>query len=136
MKLKKSDRNRKYKDTKKLLSNRPKKIYLAGPMRYYPEFNFPAFFHYANKLKELGFVVFNPAERDTIQDNFNPKKDLAKPLRWYMKYDLPAVCESDAVVVMPGWEHSQGARLEVHTAREVGIPVFDVNAVIGGLVII
>lgn len=36
----------------------------------------------------------------------------------------------DAVVVMPGWEASQGARLEVHVARECGIPVVELDALI------
>ncbi|WP_371807265.1 DUF4406 domain-containing protein [Pseudomonas sp. KK4] len=30
------------------------------------------------------------------------------------------------VAVLPGWENSKGARLEVHIARELGMPV--VNA--------
>lgn len=40
-----------------------------------------------------------------------------------MKFDLPAVLDSDAVAVLPGWERSTGARLEVHVARVCGIPV-------------
>ncbi len=113
-----------------------KKIYLAGPMRHFPEFNFPAFMGYGEMLKEMGFQVFNPAERDTIQDNFNPKKDKAKSLKWYMKYDLPAVCDSDLVAVITGWEHSQGARLEIHVAREIGVPVFNISDILQGKVVI
>ena len=40
------------------------KVYVAGPMRGIPEFNFPAFFAAADKLRGDGFAVFNPAERD------------------------------------------------------------------------
>lgn len=42
----------------------------------------------------------------------------------YMRHDLPAVLNSDLVVVLPGWQKSTGARLEVYVAEKCGIPVF------------
>ena len=38
-------------------------IYVAGPMRGYPEFNFPSFHAAAAQLRAAGHTVFNPAER-------------------------------------------------------------------------
>ena len=102
-----------------------KRCYLAGPMRGYPEFNFPAFFAAAKSLRERGFEVWSPAENDVHQDGFDPAKDSAQPMRHYMKRDLPAVLDADFVAVLPGWEKSQGACLEVHVARTCGIPVHD-----------
>lgn len=99
------------------------RVYLAGPMRGYPEYNFPAFHEATADLRERGYEVWSPAERDEAE-GFDPKTDEAKSLAYYMAYDLKAVCESDAVVVLDGWEDSQGARLEVHVAREIGLPVW------------
>lgn len=99
--------------------------YLAGPMRGYPEYNFPAFHAAAAKLRGHGLIVWSPAENDVHADGFDPTKQGSHaPLRHYMKRDLPAVLNADMVCVLPGWEKSQGAQLEVHVARECGIPVY------------
>ena len=42
---------------------RPLHVYLAGPMTGIAEFNFPAFDAAAAKLRDLGYVVFNPPPR-------------------------------------------------------------------------
>lgn len=97
--------------------------YLAGPMRGIPEYNFPAFYAAAAALRERGFEVWSPAEHDVHQDGFDPTKDKAQPMRYYMKRDLPAVLGADFVAVLPGWESSQGATCEVMVARACGIPV-------------
>ena len=106
------------------------KCYLAGPMRGIPEYNFPAFFAAAEQLKKLGHEVWNPAEHDVKLDNFNPKTDAVKDLKYYMKRDLPAVLESDAVVVLPGWEESGGAKLETRVAMTCGISVYDLDDIL------
>ena len=98
------------------------KIYLAGPMRGLPGFNFPAFASAACELRRLGHEVWSPHERDEAE-GFDPDRSEAAPLAYYMQFDLPAVCRSDAVVCLAGWAASKGARLEVHVARAVGLPV-------------
>jgi hypothetical protein len=91
-------------------------------MRGYEEYNFPAFHAASKVLREAGWEVWSPAERDEAE-GFNPKTDKAHPLAYYMQFDLPAVCGSDAVWLLDGWEDSDGARLEVYTAHYLGIPV-------------
>jgi hypothetical protein len=98
-------------------------VYLAGPMRGLPEFNFPAFDAAALDLRARGYTVCSPAEMDKELDDFDPNVDEARSMAFYMTRDLPAVCSSDAVVVLPGWQKSQGALLETHVARACGIPV-------------
>jgi hypothetical protein len=111
------------------------RIYLAGPMRNIPEFNFPAFHSYAAKLRAEGHQVFNPAERDAERDGKNwdkeaPDGDLkvatAKgfDLRVALGDDLAFICrDADAIAVMPGWERSKGATAEKATADALGLRV-------------
>jgi hypothetical protein len=104
-----------------------KKIYLAGPMRGYPLFNFPAFELAATHLRKLGFEVWSPAENDVEVDGFDPAKpgNCAKTMSHYMQRDLPAVCNADAVALLPGWQKSEGANLEVYVARKLGKHIVD-----------
>ncbi len=103
------------------------KVYLAGPMRGIESYNFPAFNWTAQHLRKQGYKVFNPAQRDIDEDGFDPDKDTPRDIKEYMVYDLAALCQSDAVVVLGGWEKSQGASLEVHVARQLGMPIYDAD---------
>lgn len=110
------------------------KVYVAGPMRGYPKFNFPAFDAAAEYMRTVfaGEVV-NPADHDrkvypdieswpgfaTGDVDQCPKFSFAAAMKW----DLQQVLESDDVFVLPGWEKSTGARHEVTVALTAGIPV-------------
>ena len=112
---------------------RPIRVYLSGPMRGYPEFNFPAFNRYAAKLREEGFEVFNPAEKDRERygDDFAAKfptgdEEAASnegfSLREALAIDLDYVCrEADIIAMLPGWENSSGARAELAAAEALGL---------------
>ena len=106
------------------------RVYLAGPMRGIPEYNFPAFYAAAKALRDIGCEVWSPAENDVEKDGFDPTKDKAQPMCHYMRRDLPAVLNSDAVVVLPGWEKSEGAQLEAHVAKKCGIPIHELDAML------
>lgn len=110
------------------------KIYIAGPMRGIPEFNFPAFFAAAEKLRADGHVVFNPAARDNEHHGVDISKGnetgdesiaAAKHgfnLRDALGADLAYICaEADAVALLPGWENSKGANAERATALALGL---------------
>ncbi|VVN88497.1 hypothetical protein PS718_01690 [Pseudomonas fluorescens] len=100
-----------------LTAARAKHLYLAGPMTGFEDFNFPAFNKMAAELRARGYVVENPAEHGVVDG-----ADWAD----YMAYDLTRLGLCGQVAVLPGWENSKGARLEVHIARELGMKV--VNA--------
>jgi hypothetical protein len=98
----------------------PKRLYLAGPMSDVPKYNFPLFNRVASRLRGQGYSVFNPAE--------NKDGGLRRPRSYYMRLDIPALLESDAVAVLPGWEKSRGASLEVWLALDLDMPVFNVRS--------
>lgn len=114
------------------------KVYLAGPMRGIPEFNFPAFHAAAARLRAQGHTVFNPAERDIEHHGVDISKGNATGdetiavavhgfnLREALNDDLTFIClQADAVAVLPGWESSKGARAEVATAHALGLEVME-----------
>jgi hypothetical protein len=115
-----------------------KKVYLAGPMRGIPEFNFPAFHRYAAILREQGYFVFSPAEKDNerhgtdisagnasgceqvaaAQHGFNLREALFDDLRFI-------TLEADAIAMMPGWQNSKGARAERATAEALNLEIME-----------
>ncbi len=112
------------------------KIYVAGPMRGIPEFNFPAFHAAAAALRAAGHTVFTPAERDNerhgvdiskgneagdesvaaVQHGFNLREALAAELAYICRH-------ADAVALLPGWENSKGANAERATAAALGLEI-------------
>lgn len=102
----------------------PRTVYIAGPMRDREEYNFPAFHAAAKDLRSRGFCVLSPAEHDE-ENGFNSKTspiealDLEDSMRW----DIKAVLQAEAVVVLPGWRSSRGCAVEVAVAEAVGTEV-------------
>lgn len=103
------------------------RLYLAGPMTGKPDLNKQAFKTATKDLRSRGMSVWNPCEQD-LRDKRRDGEDVVEwsnrmGLGYFMRKDLPQVCASDAVVVLPGWQKSKGARREVRVARWCHIPV-------------
>lgn len=109
--------------------------YIAGPMRGYKNYNFDVFNWTAKLLRSRGWEVHNPAENDM---KFGSQEDVdraiseveqrfptANPLKLFLRQDLNDILHSDCVFVLPGWQDSQGAIVEVFVARGTGTPVYD-----------
>lgn len=120
------------------------KIYLAGPMRGIPEFNFPAFMAAAQKLEARGHIVFNPAAKDNEKHGVDISKgnltgdeafataQYGFSIRDALGADLAWICaEADAVVLLPGWQNSKGAQAEAATGYALGLSVMDLDEVEG-----
>lgn len=117
------------------------KIYVAGPMRGIPEFNFPKFNRVTKALRAMGHEVFNPAERDIERhggvdiskgnaagDETVAVKEHGFSLRVALGEDLAWICaEADAVALLPGWQRSKGAKAEKATAEALGLPTYEVD---------
>lgn len=100
---------------------KPIRIYIAGPMRGYPEHNFPAFHAAAFQFRCAGFIVENPAEIGLA----NHGNDPAVPGGQYLRDDVRVITHCDAIALLPGWEASTGARCEVVVAITLGLQFFD-----------
>lgn len=100
------------------------KVYLAGPMTGLPLFNFPAFDEAEAKLRALGYDVINPAQLDR-DVGFDPTSTSVSKafLRDALRRDLSALCDADAIAMLPGWEQSGGARVEWTLATHLGLDV-------------
>jgi len=104
------------------------KVYIAGPMSGMEDFNFPAFFEAERELEKLGYDVINPAHNDgaTVQEALQSAGTPESPNNlwsYYMKRDLPHVMDVDMLCLLPGWEKSKGATLEVTVAKALGLPL-------------
>lgn len=105
------------------------KVYIAGPMRGIPLGNFPAFDAAAAYLRARGYTVFNPADNDrALGFDGNNGEDVApEAFQQMMRWDLARVMESDAVVFLPGWQNSRGAKAERVVAHYCGVPCYDLR---------
>jgi hypothetical protein len=108
------------------------KYYLAGAMRGYKDFNFPAFHKAAAMLRAEGHEVFSPADNDISkhgEDLFKSadgseaeikSKGFSKRRAFYD--DTRYIClEAEAIALLPGWENSAGAQAEWALAKALGL---------------
>ena len=89
-----------------------KRVYLSGPMTGIADNNFPAFHEWAARLRADGFDVVSPAELPE-----------AETWELCLRKDMRELPTCDAIALMPGWERSKGAHLELHVAHRLGMEV-------------
>lgn len=86
-------------------------------MTGYAEMNYPAFNEAAAFWRAAKWNVENPAE------NFNGDATLSYAT--YMRQDITQLMTVDAIALLPGWEQSKGARLELLIANSLELEVYD-----------
>lgn len=91
------------------------KVYVAGPMTGYPQFNYPAFFKAADALRTLGHDPINPARIDG--------REGCKTWLDFMRAALRDIADADAIALLPGWHESRGAALERDLGDRLGLDV-------------
>jgi hypothetical protein len=109
------------------------RVYLCGPMRGHPAWNAAAFDRYAAEWSLEGHTVLSPVVRDRRQgldpDTATREQLAAKAGDWvWMRQviaeDVEMICGVEALVVLPGWESSTGATVEVALALFLGLPIY------------
>jgi hypothetical protein len=93
------------------------KMYLSGPMDNVEDFNHPLFHRVAQEFRNVNFAVCNPAE---FFDG-----DKTRERKEYMREAFKYILEADTIVLLPGWEESKGARLEVAMATELDLTIME-----------
>jgi len=86
-------------------------------MRGMPNSNYASFEEARTRLRNAGYHVYCPAEGNTelaTDESFASQ----------MERCVEAVLKSDAVIVLPGWTKSEGAKVEVAVAVATGKRVF------------
>jgi hypothetical protein len=112
------------------------RIYIAGPMRGLPFYNFPAFDKACTDLNQQGFWAVSPADLDRTLYGMDPW-ELPEGHNWHehpawmpdeeevLRTDINVLRTCDAVLLLTGWQNSEGAKRERKEAFEHGIGVDD-----------
>jgi len=98
------------------------RTYIAGPITGVAHYR-DHFARAAKSLETAGHAVVSPAELP-IREGWE----------WadYMRAALPLMLTCQRVALLPGWEASRGARIEVELADELGMPVRTVAGWLAG----
>jgi Domain of unknown function (DUF5664)/Domain of unknown function (DUF4406) len=110
------------------------KVYLAGPMTGIANFNFPEFDRVSADLRKKGFEVVSPAELDSpearraaLKSPDGDPSHYAEGESWgdCLARDVKLIADEDieAIVVLPNWGKSRGAKLETFVGRLCGVPI-------------
>ena len=103
------------------------KLYLAGPMSGLPNFNYDLFGLATLMLRERGHEVHSPHEghdKDPGEEDYS----------YYLISGIEKLLRCDAIVLLPGYEASKGAILELHIAIKCKMAVYNFDPKVGVLI--
>lgn len=102
------------------------KVYIAGPMRGFPGWNFDVFHAAAERWREAGHHAFNPAATFSGLGYVTDDATVDRAhLNHVIQIDLACLYAADAIALLPGWEKSSGSTVELALAQFLRMPVFD-----------
>lgn len=93
------------------------KIFIAGPMRGYPNYNFDKFDGIEKLLKDNGVECVNPGrisrkfKEVEVNNDINVYNEMVR-----LQQEAQKTC--NAILLLDGWQWSKGVMLEVKTAAE------------------
>lgn len=94
--------------------------YIAGPMTGIQDYNAHTFNKAEEALQEIVEDVINPHNPDDIDDD--GKANYSR--EYYIRRAVKQVTEADMMVMLPLWEGSSGAKLEMRIACELNLPIY------------
>ena len=94
-----------------------KKMFLSGPITGKEDYNHPLFHRVAAEFRMAGFEVCNPAE---FFDG-----DTTKERHEYMRESFKYLQEADTIILLPGWQESEGAKVEAAVAKELDLIIVE-----------
>lgn len=99
-------------------------FYLGGPMRGYPDLNYPLFNKVCELMTNKGLLVYNPA----AYDGGLSLGDTGNAFAFCMLRDLNAVINlCDGIALLPEWRDSLGANVESFVAFACGKRIVEIN---------
>lgn len=98
------------------------RIYISGPMSGLPNNNYPRFNRAAVRLRNLRWEVVNPVAVK-VPDGTD----------WlgYMAANLETMRGCTALCLIPGWQDSFGARMELLAAQKLEMDIYDLVDLVG-----
>lgn len=94
------------------------RIYLSGPMSGIDNFNWPLFKAVGDALREQGHLILCPTEVGNTFDT---------PYHECLRADLKLLLDANAIAMLPGWESSRGATLELTIAVALRYTIYEVK---------
>ncbi len=93
-----------------------KTIYISGPMRGFPDLNFPAFDRARDIINARGDKAISPADLDRKYGHCSLSREYAT------RDTLAILHECNGLYLLDGWEWSDGAAAEFFLARWIADP--------------
>lgn len=99
------------------------KIYISGKMTGLPFMDiYPKFKRAEETISALGHDPLNPVVISPYDQN--------KTWTDYMEEDIAALLTANAILMLPCWGQSKGARIERAIAQELGLRIYyDINEI-------
>lgn len=102
------------------------KIYISGPITNVDNWQ-TNFIAAENELSELNksLAVVNPLRISQRLEKEFARRDKFPEYADYMREDIKALADCDAICLLPGWRKSRGANLECEIAKALDMTILE-----------
>ncbi len=107
-----------YTNQKKKMETKQKTVYISGPVANIPHGNVVDFADATRAVRNMGHIAKNPHE-------FCADIPRGTPWETFMRRCLQQLMDCTDIILLPGWENSDGSSLEHMNASIVGITIHD-----------